>query len=557
MIKKEKWLQVSKERAQAVVEEIYYGSIPKFSFYALLLTSSLIASIGLILNSTAVIIGAMLVSPLMTPILGIALALVRGETGLLGKALLAEFAGIFLAVAIAALFGLLPLGFEATPEMLARTNPNLLDLLVAVFAGFAGAYAMIDERISPALPGVAIATAIVPPLSNTGLCIALGAYHGAMGSFLLFVANFFSILLVASIIFAFAGLSPRGQARWEYSKRFGLAVIGFLLVAGFLTQSLVKIVHDRTVTSQINSVITEYLNQYYGTTLESEVHEEMNNKLFILATVLTPKIITPDKIAKIQEQLSNKTKIPTELIIRNTLSKDMTAHGSTGQITSQNLNGIFLKKKLSEKEYKTHMAEQVLWTVIAKRPDYRLLSVEYVIAMKGPVILVTLEGFRAPNENEIRFAEKKIRNRLGDPDIELVAKFHEAKAITRHGEAMWGWSADDSSSPEKNELIKQIDDAIQAEFNKIPNLYPLNTFYDTLNTSWDIMVDVVGTRIMTPEEQVLLEKEVAKQTSQPLQIHVRTRTDVAISNGKYIPFDMLVEKKRETIESRFLEHWNK
>jgi uncharacterized hydrophobic protein (TIGR00271 family) len=166
------WLRVSRERAANVIEDITLGSDPKFSFYALLVASSLIAAFGLIANSTAVVIGAMLVSPLMTPIMGIALGLVRGDAGLLRRALLAEILGVVLAVGMAALFGLLPIKIEATPEMLARTEPTLLDLLVAVLAGFAGAYAMVDERISPALPGVAIATAIVPPLCRTWVFVS-------------------------------------------------------------------------------------------------------------------------------------------------------------------------------------------------------------------------------------------------------------------------------------------------------------------------------------------------------------------------------------------------
>jgi uncharacterized membrane protein len=79
-----------------------------------------------------------------------------------------------------------PLPLQVTPERLSRTEPNLMDLLVAVLAGVAGTYALIGARLSPALPGVAIATAIVPPLANSGLCLAMGAYQGAWGSFLLF-----------------------------------------------------------------------------------------------------------------------------------------------------------------------------------------------------------------------------------------------------------------------------------------------------------------------------------------------------------------------------------
>ena len=129
----------------------------------------------------------------------------------MGRALRAEIIGVFLGVGMATLFGTLPLALEVTPEMLSRTQPNLLDLLVAVLAGFAGAFAMIDERLSPALPGVAIATAIVPPMANSGLCLAVGAFQGAYGSFLLFLANSLSILIVSCATFiagAWPGRSP-------------------------------------------------------------------------------------------------------------------------------------------------------------------------------------------------------------------------------------------------------------------------------------------------------------------------------------------------------------
>ena len=195
------WIKTSPERREFVVKEVSSGSEPGIRFYLLLTTSALIAAFGLIANSTAVIIGAMLVSPLMTPIIGSSLGLVIGDGRLFANSLRSVVVGTVLAILFSSLLGFLPLALEATPEMLLRVRPTLLDLLVAVLAGFAGAYAMIDEKVSPALPGVAIAVAIVPPLSNTGICLSLGYYSGAFGSFMLFFANFLSILLVASATF--------------------------------------------------------------------------------------------------------------------------------------------------------------------------------------------------------------------------------------------------------------------------------------------------------------------------------------------------------------------
>ena len=215
--------ELSRERFEIVHADISDGSEPALRFYILVAVSTLIASFGLILNSTAVVIGAMLVAPLMTPIFGISLALVRGETGLFGRAMRAEIFGVIAAVGMSLLLGLTLGDFEPTNEMLSRTSPTLFDLLVAVLAGFAGAYALVDEKLSPALPGVAIATAIVPPLANSGLCLALGDVAAAVGSFLLFFANFLSILVVAAITFVLSGMA----------KQFGVRETGATLLKRF------------------------------------------------------------------------------------------------------------------------------------------------------------------------------------------------------------------------------------------------------------------------------------------------------------------------------------
>ena len=151
---------------------------------------------------------------------------------------------------------------EVTPEMLARTEPTLLDLLVAVFAGFAGALAMIDDRISPALPGVAIATAIVPPLATCGLCLAAGSTLGASGAFLLFFANFVAILLVSALTFLTAGLARRHTAEGVVRRVVGnmaVAVLGFLLVSAYLTRTLDAILSDHRQDDQVKAVIGRVL----------------------------------------------------------------------------------------------------------------------------------------------------------------------------------------------------------------------------------------------------------------------------------------------------------
>ena len=179
-------LSTSENRKQEVRDDITIGSTPRTAYYLLLSISVLIAAFGLVTNSAAVVIGAMLVSPLMTPIFGISLGLIRGNMTLLRKASAAEFGGVMVGIGAATILGFLPFANEVTSEMLSRTSPTLIDLVVAALAGTAGCLAMIDERISPVLPGIAMATALVPPLAVCGLCISFGAFYGAWGAFLLF-----------------------------------------------------------------------------------------------------------------------------------------------------------------------------------------------------------------------------------------------------------------------------------------------------------------------------------------------------------------------------------
>ncbi len=546
------WLKVSRERAAVVVEEITLGSEPGSSFYALLIASSLIASFGLIANSTAVVIGAMLVSPLMTPILGIALALVRGDARLSRRALLTEVVGVALAVGMATLFGLLPVNIEATPEMLARTEPNLLDLLVAVFAGFAGAYAMVDERISPALPGVAIATAIVPPLSNTGLCLALGAYEGASGSFLLFLANFLSILLVASIIFFFAGLAPEfaWTKPWDFGKRFGLAFLGFVLVGVLLTGSLVRIVKERQLDRTIKRVLADEFSKTRASSVDHIVYEQEQDMLYVSTEVRSPTLISPSEVKTIQDSLGDQVGLPAELIVRNILAKDITAKGSTRQTTARNLDGEFITQEASPSQLKETNAEQVLWEEFATRPHLELIEVTYRRIPMGPIILANVQGLRSPDAEEIRHLEERIQERLQDSTIKLVVRFTQSSLLTRRGPVLYGWSI-----PGGEVTFDKIQTAVREELSRYPDVFPLQLYPSVREDRSRILVEVVGNGVMTSKDLVKLEEGVSKKVGQPLEIYIWTRDDTVVTKSAVVPFKAFLQKEIPEWEKLVMGSW--
>jgi uncharacterized hydrophobic protein (TIGR00271 family) len=539
------WLKTSPDRINQVIEEISYGSEPKVSFYALLTTASLIASFGLIANSTAVIIGAMLVSPLMTPIIGIALALVQGDTPLLGRAIRAEALGIVLAMGIAWVLGIFPLALEVTPEMLSRTEPNLLDLLVAVLAGFAGTYALIDSRLSPALPGVAIATAIVPPLANSGLCLAMGAYYGAWGSFLLFFANFLAILLVSSATFIAAGMSPK--VTWsdgrELVRRFGVAAVGFILVTALLTNTLVKIVRDRYLSISIKAMVAEEFSQFPSTSLVSTIFQRHEGKLYILAMVRTPKVIAPDQVKAIQESLDRHLGQPVELIVRALLAKDISATGSTSQVTAQNLDGFFLTSKMPTEVMKVQIAEQALREVLTHRPDLYLVDVDLRQFPRGPVIIATLQGSRALIPAEVQEFERAVQARLHDPNIRLLARCLPSEDVDSQGRILYGWAHFGSQSPEELALQERVEMVVRQEMKKFPDLFVTSADAIRDKERWSVRVEAVGPRAISGRDLSKLEKAVAHRIGKPVKIFLWFRAEVMITDEGYSSLEELTRKR--------------
>jgi uncharacterized hydrophobic protein (TIGR00271 family) len=550
MSKELNWLRVSPQRLKTVLEEINYGSEPGGRFYALVATSTLIASLGLIANSTAVIIGAMLVAPLMTPIFGLSLALVRGKPRLLGRALRAEVVGVVLGVALAALFGSLPLALEVTPEMLARTQPNLLDLLVAVLAGFAGSYAMIDERLSPTLPGVAIATAIVPPVANTGLCLAMGAYQGAYGSFLLFLANFLSILIVASATFIAAGLARRvpWSEKWGVIKRFGVPGVGFLVVAVLLTQTMIRIVQDRYLTDSIKKVISSKLAHFPTTAMIRMNHQMSQGKIIILATVRTPGVIPPNRVKSIQEALTRQLATPTQLIMRCVLTKDISATGSTSEATNANLNGSFLTEKVTPTVLRVQFAEQAIREILISRPELELIDVDLLKFPRGPYILATLQGPRVLIPSEIQEFEKKIQERLKDPEIHLLVRCISTVEVDDTGRILYGWSHLGKQDPAQKALMEQIVNAVREKFKEFLDIFATSVDAAPRDDSWQVRVEVVGARIISPREAASIERDVSRQVQRQIKIFFWSKVQAMVSPEGYSSVEDFTRKRLEKLE---------
>jgi uncharacterized hydrophobic protein (TIGR00271 family) len=247
-------IPIFKMASEEEFRELFLGlrSSSKFSFVylTLMVLSTLLATTGLFANSAPVIIGAMILAPLMAPIISLSMGVVRAEHTLMTNSLKTLAIGIGMALLFSCVYTLLMPLEQITGEMQSRLHPNVLDLLVAIFSGIAGAYANAKEEVAKSLAGVAIAVALVPPLSVTGIGIGLGSFDVIYGSFLLFLTNLIGITLSAALTFAVLGYAPlsRGKKGLTYTAAL-MAVVTMPLILSFN-----QVIEKHNYLKELNSI---------------------------------------------------------------------------------------------------------------------------------------------------------------------------------------------------------------------------------------------------------------------------------------------------------------
>lgn len=239
----------------ALLASIARGARLSPTYLMLVALATALAHVGLLMDSPPVIIGAMLISPLLGPIMGFGFGVAIFELALLRRAAKALGAGMVLAILIAIVLTWISPIQDVTPSILARVRPNLLDLLVAVFGGIAGAYATV-RREAISLVGVAIATALVPPLAVVGFSIATMRWDYAWGALLLFITNATAIALMATVTARVRGFGTQLSPRQSWAQTVGIfaALIALAIPLGL---RLAANVREARAQSAINRQLQE------------------------------------------------------------------------------------------------------------------------------------------------------------------------------------------------------------------------------------------------------------------------------------------------------------
>lgn len=301
----------------AAYREIRRGARPRLDFFMLIGFAAAIASLGLMMDSAAVVIGAMVIAPLMSAIFGISMGIVQGDVRLLWQAASTTLRGAGLAVVIGFTVGILIPLIAPANQILSRTEPTLLDLVVALVSGAAGAYAQCRRSALGSLAGVAIAVSLVPPLAMAGIGISMGSGAIAGNALLVFLTNLSAITAASSIVFRLFGFHPGPGRR---VRVFGQGMVGVLIlllvVSTILTTLTVDSILETRVNRQVENALRAEMAGMPGLELDGwRVLDGGNEAVRLEVTVRSTQPLSQQEAIDLQERVAANLGYPVSLVL--------------------------------------------------------------------------------------------------------------------------------------------------------------------------------------------------------------------------------------------------
>ena len=317
-----------KEEVRATIEA---GASFTVTYAVMNVLATVIACYGLLVDSAAGIIGAMVIALLLGPIAGVGLALVDGNRPLLKKALLAELGGVLLVMGTAWLIGVTHRDMPLGRELLARTTPGFPDLMIALAGGAAAAVASIARGVALSLVGVAIATALVPPLSSCSIFLARGAYALAWGAFLLAFTNMVAIQFAVSVVFWVSGYSHMARdlaAGHRVILRNLVSLVLLVSLAVVLGLSTQRTAAHMVFEAKARKLLALAVQDHPGSYLAEVRFASGKARTILRAVVRSPKAFSPQDVAAMEHRLPQPPDGSTvELRIRHVPTDVMTGQG--------------------------------------------------------------------------------------------------------------------------------------------------------------------------------------------------------------------------------------
>lgn len=303
--------RVNLEQLERLHSDMLSESLPDMPYLVMVVTSCAIATFGLLSNSAAVIIGAMIIAPLMSPIRALAFGALEGNILLVKRSAVSVLLGTLLALAIAWLLGRLVGISSFGSEVLSRSSPNLLDLGVAVAAGGVSGYAKINPKVSASLPGTAIAVALMPPVCVIGLGLSQGDWGLSQGATLLYVTNLLGITLSCMLTFLLAGYTPIEQA--QKALLWAFMFTGLLLIP--LGISFAQMVQQNRLEATLKQALLTRTTTFQRVQLVDTDINWFIQPPEVRLTVRSQEPVTPRQVELLEEFVSRELGQPMTLIV--------------------------------------------------------------------------------------------------------------------------------------------------------------------------------------------------------------------------------------------------
>lgn len=310
---------IDKKRQEKVYEEIKENAKGDFDFFVLTIFAAVIITLGLIVNSSAVVIGGMLLAPLVWPILALSLAIIKGRSKLLQDSVSTLIKSTVAILLISFALGFISPDYALNgSEFISRTSPTIFELFIALAAGFVGAFIIAYPKIGAAIAGVVVAAAIVPPVAVMGISVAHGNLEMAGGAFILYLSNLIAVTFSASVLFLvskFKGPSTEiGQDKRKSNIRWAsifliMMAIPLLLITGkaieekdqqIIVRNAVNAVISEAVITDVviedkEEILTVYITIQYSDELSEKQAEDLEEILTrnLRKTVLPKITIVP------------------------------------------------------------------------------------------------------------------------------------------------------------------------------------------------------------------------------------------------------------------------
>lgn len=431
-------LRKSKENEELTVESIRHGVVFKGTNLWVLIFAIFIASLGLNVNSTAVIIGAMLISPLMGPIMGFGLAVGISDFELLKQSFKSYLLTTFISVVTSTLyFSLTPLN-EVQSELLARTSPTIYDVLIALFGGLAGIIAVSTKEKGNVIPGAAIATALMPPLCTAGFGLATGNIFYFLGAFYLYFINSVFISFATYLGVRFMHFKRKDfvdKQREQMVRRYIIALVLVTMCPAFyLTYGIVKTTFYE---ASANSFIAKEFDFEHTQVISRKISYDEKE----IRVVLVGNELTQPELDKVHNSLKHYNLEDTKLTIVQGMNSDNLDMGmlkaqvmedfykdSEERLQEQQEEIQHLRKEL--KNYTTYhqLNKQIVPELKVLYPQVERISMSQMIvfttdSMHADTLTMVLMGLKSEMEaNQMEQFKQWLKTRVGTNKMKFVVE---------------------------------------------------------------------------------------------------------------------------------------